>query len=561
MASCAGVLMFKTVYRLTLAMFLSAIVVTAQSSPPTTTPVVAPPKTELATISGRVVRSTDGAPLKKAIVVAYGARNGQPFRARPKSATTDADGNFILKDLEAGRYMLSAKHNGYAGQSYGRRTPFGPGTAITLINGQQLKDIMFRMTPAGVIAGRVVDEDGEPMYHAQVEAQVWRFIRGKRQLLPSGSAMTDDLGAYRIGQLEPGRYIVSAVNTDEFQDPGDPTADSHQSYLQTFYPGVYDTAQADSLEVKGGAEIGGINLRLVPAHAVTIRGTVTGSKEGIGVELVPKGDGVRLPSRSTFLDSEGDFEIDGVLPGAYRLIATSYGEKRMFAAQTVEVADSDLEGINLLLKQGADIPGRVRIEGNLDIKDSRIRIGLRPEGSLIMYHGGLGTVQQDMTFTLKGCPDGDYRAIAFGLPEDAYLKAAHIGLADILDQPFHLAGAVRPLEVVISTNGGRVEGSVTDDKGAPSTGARVALVPDEAHRKREELYKSGNIDQYGRFSFRGVTPGAYTIYAWESLDGDSFMDPDFLKAYADDGKTVRVSESSQVTVDLKVTPDQKPEGN
>jgi len=141
------------------------------------------------------------------------------------------------------------------------------------------------------------------------------------------------------------------------------------------------------------------------------------------------------------------------------------------------------------------------------------------------------------------------------------LEAGRYMLADILDAPFHLAGTVKPLEIVISTNGGRVEGTVSDDKANPFTGARVVLVPDEAHRKREELYKAVNTDQYGRFSFRGVAPGAYTIYAWESLDGESYMDPDFLKTYADAGKPVRVSESSQITADLKVIPDQKPEGN
>ena len=80
------------------------------------------------------------------------------------------------------------------------------------------------------------------------------------------------------------------------------------------------------------------------------------------------------------------------------------------------------------------------------------------------------------------------------------------------------------------------------------------ILPDEPHRKGQDLLKAAGTDQYGRFSLRGVMPGAYLIYAWESLDEVAYRDPNFLKMYADAGKSVRVSESSNVTVDLKVIP-------
>jgi hypothetical protein len=562
------VLMFKTACRLTLALCLSIVLVAAQSQPPATYSAVAAPKTELATITGRVVRSTDGEPLKKATVVAMLAQTGQTGQTgplRPKSMITGADGKFVLKDLEPGRYMLTAMRNGYTRQAYGQREPYGPGSAITLVAGQELKDVDFRMISAGVIAGRIVDEDGEPLYQARIEAQRWMYLRGKRQLIPGGFAETNDLGEYRLSQLTPGRYFISANVNEQFQQfPGKASAEAHQGYSQTFYPGVYDASQADSLELKGGAEIGGINIRLVPSHAVTVRGTVKGTtqKDGVNVQLFPKTTGYRRIDRVVMVDEKGEFEIGGVLPGAYTVIAISFADdKRMSAMQTIDVADSDIDGINLFVKPSADIPGRLRIEGDLTIKNASIRVVLRSEDPATMFGGMPGTLQDDLSFTMKGYADGDYRVSVFGLPEDAYVKAAYMGSRDVLNEPLHLTGAVRPLEIVVSANGGRVEGAVTDIKSNPFPGARVVLVPDEARRKRQELYKSGNTDQYGRFNLRGVTPGAYTIYAWESLDGDAYVDPDFLKAYADAGKPVRVSESSRVTADLKVIPDQKPEGN
>lgn len=515
-----------------------------------------------ATISGRVVSATNGMPLKKATILAMMSQAGQSGPVRPKSTTTDADGNFLLKDLDPGRYMLSVTRSGYARQYYGQRVPLGPGTEISVIAGQQIKDILFRMIPAGVIAGRIVDEDGEPVYQARVEAQRWMYVRGKRQLIGGGFAMTNDLGEYRLAQLAPGHYFVSATFPAMVVMPGG-SGDSREGYSQTFYPGVYDSAQADPIEVKGGAEVGGINLRLVPMRAVHVRGVVIGGKVkefGLDVRLIPKGR-YRPTDKFAMPDEHGAFDMEGVVPGTYTILADSFAdEKRMFAQQTIEVADSDIDGITLLLKPGADIPGRLRLEGNVPVKDSHIRVSLFPEEFLLF--GGMPAVPDDnMTFTLKGYSDGDYRLSVFGLPEDTYIKSATVGSRDILEDGYHLAGAVRPLEIVISANGGRVEGVVTDNRNNPFAGARVVLVPDEAHRRRQELFKSANTDQYGRFTLRGVAPGTYTIYAWESIDEGAYMDPDFLKTYADTGKSIQVSESSRISADLKVIPAATAEGN
>jgi len=75
---------------------------------------------------------------------------------------TEKDGKFIFKDLDAGQYRLSVQRNGYAGQQYGQRTATSAGTVINLTEGQQQKDISFRLIPAATITGRVRDTNGEP---------------------------------------------------------------------------------------------------------------------------------------------------------------------------------------------------------------------------------------------------------------------------------------------------------------------------------------------------------------------------------------------------------------
>jgi hypothetical protein len=49
-----------------------------------------------------------------------------------------------------------------------------------------------------VIAGRVVDEDGDPLTEVGIQAYEWRVSRGARSLQFARQAMVDDLGNFRI---------------------------------------------------------------------------------------------------------------------------------------------------------------------------------------------------------------------------------------------------------------------------------------------------------------------------------------------------------------------------
>ena len=169
-------------------------------------PIAAPEK---ARIEGRVVRAGTGEPLKKAWVVLQKAE----AREMPRAATTDADGKFVLTDIEPGRYRLVTRRNGYVTREHGQRAPDRPGVTLTLAPGQRLDDILFELIPAAVIAGRVYDEDGEPAAGVMVEVMRYLYARERRQLVAVERASTNDRGEYRIFGLEPGTYYVSATLT------------------------------------------------------------------------------------------------------------------------------------------------------------------------------------------------------------------------------------------------------------------------------------------------------------------------------------------------------------
>jgi hypothetical protein len=151
----------------------------------------------------------DSAPLRKAHLILRSVEDPN----RSVAAVTNADGRFALKDIEPASYRLRVTRVGFVSESYGQRKPDAPGAILTLRAGQQLKDLQFRLIPAGVISGKIYDDDGEPLPGVQVGAVRQVYSEGKRTRSDAASVSTNDLGEYRLFGLSPGRYFVSSPKT------------------------------------------------------------------------------------------------------------------------------------------------------------------------------------------------------------------------------------------------------------------------------------------------------------------------------------------------------------
>jgi hypothetical protein len=73
-------------------------------------------------------------------------------------------------------------------------------------------------------------------------------------------------------------------------------------------------------------------------------------------------------------------------------------------------------------------------------------------------------------------------------------------------------------------------------------------------RSRVDLYRPGTTDQNGRFSLANIPPGSYKVFSWEAGDTNAIYDPEFLKQYEQQGKTVLVTESSNQNVEVRMIP-------
>src|SRR5438093_4006044 len=164
-----------------------------------------PPPTPAGRITGRVLAADNGRPVKRArvFVSAVELPGG-------RGALTDDQGVFDLVELPAGRYTLSVSKSGFVSLSYGQRRPLQAGTPLQLADGQEIKDIEFRLPRGSVIAGHVYDETGDPMPGVLVRVLRYQYQQGDRRLAPAGTTQTDDQGQYRVWGLMPGDYYVDA---------------------------------------------------------------------------------------------------------------------------------------------------------------------------------------------------------------------------------------------------------------------------------------------------------------------------------------------------------------
>jgi hypothetical protein len=137
------------------------------------------------------------------------------------------------------------------------------------------------------------------------------------------------------------------------------------------------------------------------------------------------------------------------------------------------------------------------------------------------------------------------------LPEDVWIK--NVSFGDIRSTGGQLnlpAGARGPLRVVLAANGGQVSGIVADEE--QSRQATVVLVPMEVDlRLSPHAYRFSATDSHGVFIFKGVRPGSYRLFAFESIAPFAWMDPGILNAVEGLGQELVVNESERLTRQLK----------
>jgi hypothetical protein len=377
--------------------------------------------------------------------------------------------------------------------------------------------------------------------------------------------------------------------------PAPPLAviDDSNVYLPIYYPGTTDVAAASPVDLRTGGNIGGINLTLIDAKPVRIRGQVlNGGRPAAGaqVSLVQRtAVADALTTRTVAANNDtGAFEFRNVAPGTYDLIATLNafgrgaqligtplgnaaglnvvtagvgrggripGAPIMGARTQLDVNSADIEGISLLLDTGLNVNGRIGIEGQPASNLTSVRIQLLTDPVLPSLAIPAVNPGEDGSFSISGVISGTYRLSVLALPRNTYVKSARLGGVDILNGGLRIDSTPNgSLDIILGISPGTVDATVMDEKQMPVPAVTVALVPTGGQEKRYDVYRSATSDASGRIHLEGVVPGDYRVYAWESVENGAWTDPDFLRNYQSNGVSVHVSEGGLAAVDVRLIP-------
>jgi hypothetical protein len=251
----------------------------------------------------------------------------------------------------------------------------------------------------------------------------------------------------------------------------------------------------------------------------------------------------------------GKFEIRGVVPGLYFLIATQLQSGHSLAARIpIDVSGSaPPQDVVLPLTQGPDIIGNVVMEGEAKLApDLTVRL-VSVEG-LAAGPPPFSKVGPDGRFHLPAVLPGVWEFAVEQLPAGVWIKSATFGELDVTAADLNVSsGATGPLRIVLSEGGAEVSG-VVEQEGQPPK-STIVLAPVEPQlTDAPQMYRSTSTGDHGRFVFKGVRPGSYKLYAFESIEPFAWLNPDVLKPIEEMGESITLSPGEKVSRRLVPVP-------
>ncbi len=497
------------------------------------------------TVEGIVLRAGTSEPIGAAQITLRNLAPTVPGGAVPPelSATSNPEGRFRIENVPPGSYLAEARREGYFGWFFGRITQ---ADVIEITVTPRPQSLSFSMFPGGAISGTILDPNGQPA--AGVSVSLLRLVYGdggKVLLVTEQEVATNARGDYRISGISPGNYYLRAKR----RVTPTPASPENSEFL-AYFPGTTDAAQAEAVSVASGQESFPPDMKLQTIPTVRLSGNIVNSWTS-----VPPGDSPATASnlalRTSFFvvprdpsaprdispaplqnvardPSNGQFEIRGVAKGTYNLFARiQIDSTHSFdtGRTPIDVVESDLKGVTLMVYPPTDLNGRVVIDRDASTLLPKIMEAYMNLWSVDGLGGGrVAQVDSNGNFTLPGVTDGRYRLTS---PTSRQLN--------------------------IDAVCGGVKGTIVDLDGLP-TSAFVVLVPDVARRRNPVLYKRTESNAGGTFTLLGIPPGTYKLFAWKTSPDGAEQTPEFLSKFDSGGQTIIVGPGSSSEVHLRVIP-------
>jgi protocatechuate 3,4-dioxygenase beta subunit len=520
-----------------------------------------------AVIRGRVVEAATGKGLSRVQVRANTNTPGPPPNPYPWLAMTDGDGRYEIKGLPANTYAVVATKTNYVRSAYGEARVEGPGRRLPVAEGEVVDKIDIRMTRAGVVTGKVVDEFGDPVTDVFVTAMRYQYIQGSRRLMQSGrGGSTNDVGEYRVYGLTPGRYFISA-SLRNFQ-PMNTDSTDRSAYAPTFFPGTGNVAEAQRLTIAPGQIITSTNMTLLPIQTARVRGIALDADgkpmSNAMVNVMQRMGAAMVGNSGSPVQTDGKFTLN-LTPGDYTLRVFGAGVPDG-AFTDLTVNGSDIDGVQIMAVKPSTIRGRLvftdSASGAPPPKPAAFDLGAAREWMIGQPVRSQAKVKDDYTFEIS-VPPGHVliRGLANGqgagpTAQPWRLNRVIVNDLDVADSGIDVGSNSTIENVVVewTNHSNEVTGKVTDADGKAVRDCFVIVfAQDPAHwtvQTRHLAVSRPGLDD--NFHTR-VLAGDYYAVAMSDVETNAWTDPEFLALAREKAVKFTIADGEKKTIDLPLS--------
>jgi hypothetical protein len=486
------------------------------------------------------------------------------------SMLTDRAGHFVFSGLPPGRYTVWVQRFNYFGPLQNGFLSSTASSTITLDGTKSVPPLDLFLTQGMAITGRVVDPLGQPAIGMAITAYRSTYNEGKPMWTQVASRQIDDRGEYRLSPLPPGDYYVGVTPPSNLAAPV-----GQNPSVRTFFPGVTDPLQATRLTLKNGdAPRVDFSLRTAPAAFFKITGFAANpapSRPPAGVvdngfssfSLIPVESILSEPTSfvnaiSVENRTGGEFEIRNVRTGIYELYPFVANSTFPSGRTIVDVRSSDVPGVRVSVNPTVTMQGKVVVADGIPQKTvnlDAVRVVLLPWIAPSIFRSSISLpLDNDGQFEVRGPAGALLNLQVEGLPDTAYVADVRVGTNSFPGGGFGLSASERIQVIIDAAKGASVDATVQTADGRSAPRERIVLVPSEDQRQKPSLYKVGTTDNAGHLILRGIVPGAYTAFAWESIPDTAWLNKEFLSKYQDLGVPVTLQPGAQIKLQLKSIP-------
>jgi uncharacterized GH25 family protein len=430
-------------------------------------------------VLGKVVDG-DGRPIREATVelnAAPDTRSSHFMRierggsSEPIAGMTDDDGDFAIDGIPAGKFDLTASRTGFAK----RKVP-----AIEIARDSEPVDVGEISLQVGEkIQGMVFDRDGQPVEGAEIFLEESGPMMGF--VMAGGTereatANSEASGWFMVEDLSPEeRYTLRFQRTGFVEKSVGPIELPAIEPLEV----TLDTASRITGRVVNaeGDPIAGSSVSLERTHTIEMGGAVMQAMMMTGADT----------------DAEGRFLFEDQEPGKIKLSAVAPRFQEATLDHLEVPKGEDLDGVEIILKAGAVVEGRVLAPDGRPAIGTNVRLAGETPGMIRM--GGAG-VDGNGYYRLDGLEPGELS-----------VEATHEDYPRVV-KDIEAKEGINALNLRFE-GGQEVAGMVASTSGEPIGQAVVRLVPAGRYWGGSEAV----TDNDGSFSMAGVQEGSYQLRA------------------------------------------------